>query len=58
MKSKTLLGGLEMLSLPVKECKLWPGSVLFCWGVLCVMEPALSQDSGKLGVSVMCLCES
>lgn len=42
MKSKTLLGGLEMLSLPVKECKLWPGSVRFCWGVLCVMEPALS----------------
>lgn len=34
MNSKTLLGGLEMLSLPVKECKLWPGSSLsagVCW---------------------------
>lgn len=34
-----------MLSLPVK---LWPGSVLFSWGV---MGPALSQESGKWGMA-------
>lgn len=35
MECRTLLGGLEMLSLPVKECKLCPASVLSAGLGLC-----------------------
>lgn len=57
MKSKTLLRGLEMLSLPVKECKLWPGSVLFCWGVFVAWSQPCHRRVVNWGCPVMCLCE-